>query len=96
MQSTIAALLILTASAHAADWPQWLGPQRNGVSNESGLALSWPADGPKTQWRIPLGKGFSGNLIVDLVIDRKTSADGRIYIRSESELVCLDVRASVQ
>ena len=67
MQSTIATLLILTASAHAADWPQWLGPQRNGVSNESGLALSWPADGPKTQWRIPLGKGFSG---ISIVADR--------------------------
>jgi len=42
------------------EWPQWLGPHRNGISNETGLLKSWPAVGPKIQWRIPLGDGYSG------------------------------------
>ena len=57
MKTAIFALLIVS-SAHAGDWPQWLGPERNGVSTETGL--HWPASEPKVQWRIPLGHGFSG------------------------------------
>ncbi len=34
--------------AAASDWPQWRGPQRNGVSNESGLLKEWPKEGGKT------------------------------------------------
>jgi len=30
----------------AADWPQWRGPQRNGISQETGLLRAWPKDGP--------------------------------------------------
>ena len=40
----------LTASA--ADWPQWRGPQRNGVSSETGLLKEWPKAGPKLLWRV--------------------------------------------
>ena len=50
--------LLVVSSAHAGDWPQWLGPERNGVSTETGL--HWPKSKPKVQWRIPLGNGFSG------------------------------------
>jgi outer membrane protein assembly factor BamB len=48
------------AASSASDWPQWLGPNRNGISAEIGLLKSWPATGPKILWRIPLGAGFSG------------------------------------
>ena len=44
----------------AADWPQWLGPERNGISSETGLLKNWPEAGPQEVWRAPLGKGFSG------------------------------------
>lgn len=47
-------------SATKGEWPQWLGPHRNGISLETGLLKSWPATGPKIQWRIPLGDGYSG------------------------------------
>ena len=43
----------------AADWPQWLGPERNGISGETGLLPTWPETGPEVKWRTPLGKGFS-------------------------------------
>jgi outer membrane protein assembly factor BamB len=44
----------------AADWPQWRGPRRDGVSDEKGLLKAWPADGPKVLWRAKVGPGFSG------------------------------------
>lgn len=44
----------------AAEWPQFLGPQRNGISTETGLLKTWPADGPQEVWRIAVGPGMSG------------------------------------
>lgn len=43
-----------------ADWPQFLGPHRNGISQETGLLKSWPADGPKQVFRVRGGVGMSG------------------------------------
>ena len=42
------------------EWPQMLGPQRNGVSSETGLLDRWPEGGPKVVWRVPGGVGMSG------------------------------------
>lgn len=42
-----------------AEWLQWRGPDRSGVSTETGLAATWPASGPPELWRRPLGAGFS-------------------------------------
>jgi outer membrane protein assembly factor BamB len=49
--------------AVAADWPQFLGPTRNGVSTETGLAQTWPKDGPPLVWEKEIGSGFSGPAI---------------------------------
>jgi len=57
------ALFLLSAMivpAHADDWPQHLGPNRNGISAETGLIDDWPADGPKEVFRVPGGVGMSG------------------------------------
>ena len=54
-----AAALAATATGKA-DWPQYRGPQRAGLSQETGLLKSWPAEGPKALWRVPLGDGYSG------------------------------------
>ena len=51
----------LSVSAH--DWPQFLGPQRNGVYSGPPLARSWPAGAPKTVWRRPVGQGFAGPVV---------------------------------
>lgn len=51
---------VFAGAASAADWPQYRGPGRDGVSNETGLAANWPAGGPATLWRVPIGVGFSG------------------------------------
>jgi outer membrane protein assembly factor BamB len=46
-------------AAAAADWPQWRGPNRDGISRETGLLESWPRTGPPVVWRASdLGAGF--------------------------------------
>src|SRR4051794_17606283 len=47
-------------SVHADDWPQWRGPNRDGISHEKGLAKEWPQDGPPKLWKADgIGMGFS-------------------------------------
>ncbi|MDA0282988.1 MAG: PQQ-binding-like beta-propeller repeat protein [Planctomycetota bacterium] len=53
----------VTPRVSAADWPQFLGPDRTGVSNETGLIDEWPADGPKELWRVEGGVGMSGVVV---------------------------------
>src|SRR5580704_11281722 len=55
------------------DWPQWLGPRRDGVWREKGLVEKFPAGGPKVEWRTPagvIGEGYAGPAV----------ADGRVFI----------------
>jgi outer membrane protein assembly factor BamB len=54
-------LLAATAVALAAEaeWPQFRGPSRDGVSSETGLLREWPEGGPAELWRKPLGNGYS-------------------------------------
>ncbi len=69
---TIAAAAVLTIAVFGtfnptcgADWPQWRGPNRNGVCAETGLLKSWPEGGPKLLWEVNgLGKGYSSMAIV--------------------------------
>jgi outer membrane protein assembly factor BamB len=69
--SRAAILLIATlctsalASVALAEWPQWRGPHRDDLSNETGLMKSWPAGGPRRVWLFPdCGLGYSGPAIV--------------------------------
>src|SRR5438874_6530868 len=49
----------------ANDWPQWRGPQRNGISEETGLLKEWPKDGPKLFWKSSdIGRGYSTPAVV--------------------------------
>jgi len=58
--------LSYNSTAKAVDWPQWRGPNRDGVCTETGLLRSWPEGGPKLLWELSgLGKGFSSLTIVD-------------------------------
>jgi outer membrane protein assembly factor BamB len=52
--------LAFTVSALAADWPQWRGPNRDGISAETGLLTTWPEGGPPLSWKAAgLGAGYS-------------------------------------
>lgn len=66
-QFLVAALSMLAVATPcgAEDWPQWRGPNRNGVSSESEWISEWPADGPKVAWKAEVGLGFSSVVIAD-------------------------------
>jgi outer membrane protein assembly factor BamB len=57
-------VLFLVLAASAADWPQFLGPERNGVYDGPPIAASWPGDGPKRLWDKKVGQGFAGPAVV--------------------------------
>lgn len=74
------AVLVLSAPALAQqsttrqattqpEWPQFRGPDRNGMSKETGLLKEWPAGGPKLLWTAKgCGQGFSSVSIKDSLI----------------------------
>ena len=59
----IACACVATLGAIATDWPQYLGPTRNGEYGGPPLAARWPADGPKKVWQKPVGEGFAGPVV---------------------------------
>ncbi len=75
------AFVLLLASWSAAlgrDWPEWLGPNREGVWRETGLVDKFPAGGPPIVWRKPIGSGYSGPAVAGdyvYVMDRQRSLD---------------------
>jgi outer membrane protein assembly factor BamB len=70
----------------AGDWPQFLGPTRDGVYAGSDLAGVWPKEGPPVVWHKSIGQGFSGPAV----------ADGKLILfqrLDDKEVVaCLDAR----
>lgn len=56
----LACLAILPAHIEAGDWPQILGPHRNGVAVEERIVREWPSRGLKTLWQRDVGRGFAG------------------------------------
>src|SRR5439155_11522799 len=51
------------ASGRRGDWPNWRGPNHDGISRERGLAKSWPAQGPKVVWKADLPGGYSSVVV---------------------------------
>lgn len=86
------ALSVLVSSFAAADdWPQWRGPERNGVSQEKGLLQEWPEGGPTLRWKAgDIGTGYSSPAIVD----------GRVFVQTtggDAEFaLCLDEKTGQQ
>lgn len=59
------ACILVVQSIQANDWPQWRGPDRNGISHETGLLKEWPKDGPKLVWAAAdIGSGYATPSIV--------------------------------
>jgi hypothetical protein len=72
------------ATARADDWPCWRGPNRTGISAETGWLDRWPKDGPPIAWKAAVGTGFSAVAV----------AQGRLFTLGNQEnkdtVVCLD------
>ena len=69
--------LMVTACSSLADWPQYLGPNRNSTSSEKGILRSWPENGPKVLWTVAVGKGYGGPVI----------KDGKVYLLDRDDKV---------
>ena len=102
MFSRCAALLVLLSySAAADDWPQWLGSQRDGILREEGLLTTFPEGGPKVLWRKPISGGYSGPAVsgkhvyvMDRLsgapLQRKAGERGLPELPGEERVLCLD------
>ena len=66
-----------TWAAWAADWPQYLGPERNSISPEEGLLRSWPEGGPEVLWTVGVGRGYGGPVV----------KDGKVYLLDRDDEV---------
>jgi outer membrane protein assembly factor BamB len=62
-QSVFLIVLWLSTSLLAADWPQFLGPARNGTYVGAPLNEKWAASGPRVIWRKQIGQGLSGPVV---------------------------------
>ena len=72
----IGMLLPAAALLRGADWPDWRGPARTGVSTETGLASSWSPSGQNLAWKAPYG-GRSGPVVFgDRLYLQNTSGEG--------------------
>jgi outer membrane protein assembly factor BamB len=76
-KSTWLLLLLIHGTSIASDWPQWRGPNRDGVWAETGILSSFPATGLVPKWKAPVGFGYSSPIISngmlylsDLVVDK--------------------------
>ncbi len=61
---------LFATSIFAADWPQWMGPGRDGVYSESGIVDAIPSEGLPVVWRAEVGGGYAGPAV----------ADGRVFV----------------
>jgi outer membrane protein assembly factor BamB len=82
----LGAVLAAAVRTDAQDWPQYLGPTRDGVYTGQPLAETWPAGGPRVAWRKTVGEGFSGPVV----------AQGRVIlfhrVKQEEVVEALDAR----
>ena len=81
----LAAILASSRACFAADWPQWLGPDRNGVTSE--IVAPWTTP-PEVVWRYPVGNGYSSPIVADGVVYLHAAVTGQ----DAEEVIALDAK----
>lgn len=71
----LAGTMLTGGLGRADDWPQWMGPQRDGVWREKGIVQTFPAGGPPVRWRVNLGGGYAGPAV----------AGNRVYVTDKQQ-----------
>jgi outer membrane protein assembly factor BamB len=91
-------------TARGDDWPQWMGPNRDGVWAETGVLERFPKDGPKLLWSVPSGCGYSGPAVCGGKVyhfDRALAKgaknpddpfDVKMKVPGTERVLCLDAR----
>ncbi|MDB5337979.1 MAG: hypothetical protein JWN70_3598 [Planctomycetaceae bacterium] len=85
--SSLASVGWAQVPSKAGDWPQWRGPNRDGISLDTGLLKEWPKEGPAVVWQVnSVGVGYSSIAV----------KDGRIITQGDvngvEHIVALDVK----
>lgn len=70
-------LVLCIVNVNAQDWPQYLGPNRNSISDQKGILRSWPTNGPDVLWTVGVGIGYGGPAI----------KDGKVYLLDRNDQV---------
>lgn len=82
--------LLCLGGLEAEDWPQWRGPNRDGVWSEDGILATFPRDGLNVRWRAMVGGGYSGPVV----------ARGRVFVTDRQlrpdveRVLCFDEKTS--
>lgn len=96
-----------SGAVRADDWPQWLGPKRDGVWRETGILDKFPAGGPKVRWRVPVGLGYAGPAVASgkvyvhdrLLAENARNPDNpfsRNLVKGKERILCLDEASGKQ
>lgn len=96
MKSLIVSIMLTVVSFNlilAGDWPDWRGPNRDGVWREAGIVQKFRQNTLPQKWSVPVGPGYSG----------PTVANGRVYLMERIEkpvqqerVICLDAESGQQ
>jgi outer membrane protein assembly factor BamB len=70
-------LLVCISNIYAQDWPQYFGPDRNGVSTQKNILRTWPQQGPEVLWTANVGIGYGGPVI----------KNGKVYLLDRDDKV---------
>jgi outer membrane protein assembly factor BamB len=102
----VLALLLAAGAGRADDWPQWLGPTRDGCWHEPGILAKFPAGGPKKLWSKPIKLGYSGPAVADGKVfvhdydrtqgDLHPSPAKRNMLSGKERVLCFDAKTGHQ
>ena len=99
----VSLLLSTTLALSAADWPQWMGPQRDAVWSETGIVKDFKKGEPKEKWRAEIGGGYSGPAVAAgkvYLADKKLKPGAvdpkdpfaKANVASSERVLCLDAK----
>jgi len=74
---TLVVFLLGISNSYAQDWPQYFGPNRNGVSTQKNILHTWPQQGPEVLWTANVGIGYGGPVI----------KEGKVYLLDRDDKV---------
>jgi outer membrane protein assembly factor BamB len=108
--TAVAVLTLLCGTANQAqadDWPQWLGPQRDGVWRETGIVETIPTNGLKVLWRVPVNAGYVGPAVsqgrvflldrmAGKMPERKRGDRSLPQVPGNERVLCLDARTGAK
>lgn len=93
-------MLFVASFAAADNWPQWMGPTRDGLWHETGTLDKFPEGGLTVKWRTPIHGGYAGPAVVggkvfvtDYVLEdgeAKNDPGKKIELRGKERVLCLD------